>query len=68
MEEKGNTRRYVAEKCDCGHIAPIVYITYDEDGNGTCPDCQIEFLNDEILKLKAKYVPSRRNKSKNKYE
>jgi len=42
----------VGTECECGHYAPDDLITYDENGCGTCPSCQIEFQKDLIVKLK----------------
>ena len=41
-------------KCECGHVAPVEFSTVDENGCWTCPDCQKDFLLEQIEKLKNK--------------
>lgn len=36
------------EKCECGHYAPLGFINYDEDSNGTCMNCVVEELQEKI--------------------
>jgi hypothetical protein len=48
-----NNHLYEVEECDCGHVSPVIYNSYDNDGNSTCPKCQIEFLND-VIKIASK--------------
>lgn len=42
---------YEVEECACGHISPVKFNTHDDDGNSTCPECQIEYLNEVIKEL-----------------
>ena len=46
-------KTYETELCECGHTAPVEFVTHDEDGNGTCPTCQIEFMHDVISGYKS---------------
>ncbi len=47
-------KSYEVEKAECGHIAPIIHIYYDNDGNGTCGVCVIEELKSRINKKNEK--------------
>ncbi len=50
-------KEYEIEKCECGHIAPIIFISYDDDGNGTCPNCMIEELAERLKKPDINSLP-----------
>jgi hypothetical protein len=36
--------------CECGHIAPLGFIHWDENGNGTCVNCVNDILIDRLVK------------------
>ena len=45
---------YEVIKCECDHVAPVEFSTVDENGCWTCPDCQKDFLFEQIEKLNKK--------------
>lgn len=50
--KKQKYKRFEVEECECGHEAPIFYTIYNDDGNGTCLPCHIEYLEDKLSKAK----------------
>ena len=51
------------DKCECGHVAPLGFIHWNEDGNGTCVNCVNDILIDRLVN-KNKQIKSLRAKLK----
>lgn len=39
---------FEATKCECGHTCPTEFAICGEDGNWTCPNCYIDYLNEQL--------------------
>lgn len=51
---------FICYKCECGHTAPIEFVTHNEDGNVICPNCVIEELNSRFVieELNSRFKPT----------
>ena len=49
------------EKCECGHIAPLGFIHWNQDGDSTCVNCVNDILIDRLGK-KNKQIKSLKSK------
>lgn len=39
-------------QCECGNFSHLEYVTSNDDGQNSCPACQIAWLNDILNKYK----------------
>ena len=39
-------------ECVCGNWTHQHYIRYDDDMNGSCPECMFEYLTEQVIKMK----------------
>jgi hypothetical protein len=51
------------DKCECGHIVPLGFIIWNQDGDSTCINCINDILIDRLVK-KNKQIKSLKNKLK----
>jgi hypothetical protein len=39
-------------QCECGNYAHRDYLTYDNEGSASCPTCQMDYMGEQIVKMK----------------